>query len=107
MLIGLVADGPARPRQPATLTEREIFFLSAAGIASSGGAAARYTALRRGKVAVVGPIVSTGPIGATLAVHRRGALSGPALAVLGLIAVGVVMAAIERRSRRPTRRLRR
>jgi drug/metabolite transporter (DMT)-like permease len=99
MLIGLVVTIPlilASP--PVTLTEREILFLSAAGIANSGGLLLVYTALRRGKVAVVGPIVSTeGAIGATLAVLAGDPISGPALAILGLIAVGVVMAAIERR----------
>jgi uncharacterized membrane protein len=83
---------------PVTLTEREIVYLTAAGIANSGGLLLVYTALRRGKVAVVGPIVSTeGAIGATLAVIAGDPISGPALAILGLIAVGVVMAAIDRR----------
>ena len=99
MLIGLVVTVPlviASP--PVTLTEREILFLSAAGIANSGGLLLVYTALRRGKVAVVGPIVSTeGAIGASLAILAGDPISGPALAILGLIAVGVVMAAIERR----------
>lgn len=100
MLIGLVVTVPlvlAGP--PVTLTEREIVFLSAAGIANSGGLLLVYTALRRGKVAVVGPIVSTeGAIGATLAILAGDPIAGPAVAILALIAVGVVMAAIERRS---------
>ena len=103
MLIGLVVTLPlvlAGP--PVTLTERELFFLTAAGIANSGGLLLVYTALRRGQVAVVGPIVSTeGAIGATLAVIAGDPISGPALAILGLIAVGVVMAAIDRRDPGP------
>jgi drug/metabolite transporter (DMT)-like permease len=100
MLIGLVVTIPlvlAGP--PVTLSERELCFLTVAGIANSGGLLFVYTALRRGKVAVVGPIVSTeGAIGATLAVLAGDPITGPALAILGLIAVGVVLAAIERRS---------
>src|SRR5262245_6118489 len=100
MLIGLVVTLPfviASP--PVTLTERELVFLTAAGIANSGGLLLVYSALRRGKVAVVGPIVSTeGAIGATLAILAGDPITGPALAILGLIAVGVVLAAIERRS---------
>ena len=103
MLIGLVVTLPfvvAAP--PVTFTERELILLTAAGIANSGGLLLVYTALRRGKVAVVGPIVSTeGAIGATLAVIAGDPISGPALAILGLIAVGVVMAAIDRRDRGP------
>lgn len=47
----------------------------------------------------MGPIVSTeGAIGATLAILAGDPIAGPAVAILALIAVGVVMAAIERRS---------
>jgi drug/metabolite transporter (DMT)-like permease len=103
MLIGLAVTLPfviAAP--PVALTEREVLFLTAAGIANSGGLLLVYTALRRGQVAVVGPIVSTeGAIGATLAVIAGDPISGPALAILGLIAVGVIMAAIDRRDPGP------
>ncbi|HEU4919417.1 MAG TPA: DMT family transporter [Candidatus Limnocylindrales bacterium] len=79
------------------LTERDLLHLAVAGLANTGGLLFVYTALRRGKVAVVGPIVSTeGAIAATLAVLAGDPVTGPAIAVLALIAVGVVMAATER-----------
>lgn len=79
------------------LTERDLLHLAVAGLANTGGLLFVYTALRRGKVAVVGPIVSTeGAIAATLAVLAGDPVAGPAIAVLALIAVGVVMAATER-----------
>jgi drug/metabolite transporter (DMT)-like permease len=99
MLVGLVIAVPflVVGGGDVRLTERDLFHLAVAGVANTGGLLFVYTALRRGKVAVVGPIVSTeGAIAATLAVLAGDPISGPALAVLALIAVGVVMAATER-----------
>jgi drug/metabolite transporter (DMT)-like permease len=101
MLVGLAVTVPliVLTSPPVVLGDRELIFLTVAGIANSGGLLLVYTALRRGKVGVVGPIVSTeGAIGATLAILAGDAVSGPAIAILALIAIGVVMAAIERRS---------
>ena len=81
MLVGLVGDRAARlfTSPPVQLTQYEILHLTAAGIANSGGLLLVYTALRRGKVGVVGPIVSTeGAIGATLAILAGDPISGPA-----------------------------
>ena len=87
---------------PVQLTQYEVLHLTAAGIANSGGLLLVYTALRRGKIGVVGPIVSTeGAIGATLAILAGDPISGPAIAILALIATGVVLAAIDRRSADP------
>jgi uncharacterized membrane protein len=99
MLVGLVVTVPlvVFTSPPVQLTQYEILHLTAAGIANSGGLLLVYTALRRGKVGVVGPIVSTeGAIGATLAIAAGDPISGPAIAILALIAIGVVLAAIER-----------
>lgn len=101
MLIGLAVSVPLVifTSPPVTLTEREIVLLTVAGIANSGGLLLVYTALRRGKVGVVGPIVSTeGAIAATFAILAGDPMSGPAIAILALIAAGVVMAAIDRQA---------
>lgn len=101
MLIGLVVTVPLIifTSPPVDLSQTEIVYLTAAGVANSGGLLLVYTALRRGKVGVVGPIVSTeGAIGASLAILAGDPISGPALGVLALIAVGVTLAAIDRRA---------
>jgi uncharacterized membrane protein len=101
MLIGLAVAVPlvVFTSPPVELTPTEILHLTVAGIANSGGLLLVYTALQRGKVGVVGPIVSTeGAIGATLAIIAGDPVSGPAVAILALIATGVVLAATERRS---------
>jgi drug/metabolite transporter (DMT)-like permease len=101
MLIGLAVSVPlvVFTSPPVQLTQTQILLLTIAGVANSGGLLFVYTALQRGKVGVVGPIVSTeGAIGAALAVLAGDEISGPALAILGLIAVGVTLAAFERRT---------
>jgi drug/metabolite transporter (DMT)-like permease len=101
MLIGLAVSVPLviLTSPPVDLTQSQILNLTIAGIANSGGLLLVYTALRRGKVGVVGPIVSTeGAIGAALAILAGDPVSGPAIAILALIATGVVLAATERRS---------
>jgi drug/metabolite transporter (DMT)-like permease len=101
MLIGLAVAVPlvVLTSPPVDFSREEIIYLTVAGIANSAGLLFVYTALRRGKVGVVGPIVSTeGAIAATLAIIAGDPVSGPAIAVLALIAVGVVLASIERRA---------
>jgi drug/metabolite transporter (DMT)-like permease len=101
MLVGLAVTVPlvVLTSPPVTLTSEQLGYLTAAGVANSAGLLLVYTALRRGKVAVVGPIVSTeGAIGAALAILAGDAVSGPVIAILALIAVGVVLAATERRA---------
>ncbi len=99
MLVGLVVAVPAvlLTGTNVSLDGRDMLHLAVAGVANSAGLLLVYTALRRGKVGVVGPIVSTeGAIGATLAVVAGDPISGAAIGILALIAVGVVMASIER-----------
>ena len=53
--------------------------------------------MQRGKVALVGPIVSTeGAIGATLAIIAGDPVTAAAAALLAIITIGVVLAAMER-----------
>jgi len=104
MLVGLVVTVPllVLTGGPVQLSERDLLHLAVAGIANSVGLLLVYTALRRGKVGVVGPIVSTeGAIGAALAVLAGDPVSGAAIALLAVIAVGVVMAATERSAGAP------
>lgn len=98
MLIGLAVIAPLILVTAPTVafTDSQVLHLAVAGIANSAGLLLVYTALQRGKVAVVGPIVSTeGAIAAALSILAGdpvGAVSGVLLAI---IAVGVVLAAIE------------
>jgi drug/metabolite transporter (DMT)-like permease len=99
MLVGIVVAAPAvLITAPAvTFTQADIAYLVTAGVSNSIGLLLVYTALRRGKVAVVGPIVSTeGAIGASIAILAGDPVGGTTVAILAVIAVGVVLAAIER-----------
>src|SRR5215207_9288983 len=67
MLVGLVLAVPLvlLTGRDVSLDARDLLHLVVAGVANSAGLVLVYTALRRGKVGVVGPIVSTeGAIGA-------------------------------------------
>jgi drug/metabolite transporter (DMT)-like permease len=99
MLVGLVVALPAvlLTAPHVDLTGSDIGYLVAAGLSNSAGLLLTYTALRRGKVAVVGPIVSTeGAIGAVLAILAGDPVGAATMVVLAIVAVGVVLAAIER-----------
>jgi len=99
MLIGLVVTLPfvLATAPSVTLTGRDVTLMAVAGIANSVGLLCNYAAVRRGKVALVGPIVSTeGAIAAVLAVIAGDPLGAAAAAVLAIIAVGVVLASIDR-----------
>ena len=99
MLVGIVVAVPAvvLTAPSPTLTARDIAYLITAGVSNTGGLLLTYTALRRGKVAVVGPIASTeGAIGATIAIFAGDPVSAATIGVLALIAIGVVLASIER-----------
>jgi len=103
MLIGLAVTIPliALTGSGATLSQGSLIYLATAGFANSAGLLLGYAALRRGKVAVVGPIMSTeGAIGAVLAILAGDPVSAATAALLGVIAVGVVLAAVERSSDR-------
>jgi drug/metabolite transporter (DMT)-like permease len=80
-----------------TFNESDVLHLALSGLGNVGGLLLIYTALRRGKVALVGPIASTeGAIAATLAILAGDPLTASAAAVLAVIAVGIVLAAAER-----------
>ena len=99
MLIGLAVTVPLILVSGAdvALTDRDVVNLAIAGVANSGGLVLGYTALRRGKVAVVGPIISTeGAIGAVLAILAGDQVTASAGVLLAVIAAGVVLASIER-----------
>jgi drug/metabolite transporter (DMT)-like permease len=86
-----------------SLTGSDLLKLAVAGTANTGGLLLGYAAIRRGKVAVVGPIVSTeGAIGAVLAVIAGDPLTAAAAALLAVIALGVVLASVEQPSARVT-----
>jgi drug/metabolite transporter (DMT)-like permease len=105
MLIGLAVAVPLVlvTGSAVSLTGRDTANLAIAGVANSGGLLLGYMALRRGKVAVVGPVISTeGAIGAFLAILAGDPLTAAAAALLAIIAVGVVLASIEKPSSRVT-----
>jgi len=105
MLIGLAVAVPfvLLTGTAVSLTDRDVVNLAIAGLANSGGLLLSYAALRRGKVAVVGPVVSTeGAIGALLAILAGDPLTAAAAALLAIIAVGVVLASIEKSGARVT-----
>ncbi|MFL5778972.1 MAG: EamA family transporter [Chloroflexota bacterium] len=99
MLVGLAVAAPAVIvlAPSVAFTGSDLTYLVAAGISNSAGLLLVYTALRRGKVAVVGPIVSTeGAIGAVLAIIAGDPVQAATMILLATIAIGVVLAAIER-----------
>lgn len=95
MLTGLVLVIPltAAGGHPQGLGSSELGWLALSGLGNVVGLLLSYTALRTGKVSLVGPITSTeGAIAAVLAVLAGEAL-GPGVGItLGVIAVGVVLA---------------
>jgi len=99
MLVGLVVAVPLvlLTAGSVAFSSTDIFHLVVAGFANSAGLLLVYTALRRGKVGVVGPVVSTeGAIGATLAIVLGGdPVTVITVALLAVITVGVVLSATE------------
>ena len=105
MLIGLAVAVPLvlLTGSTVTLTGQDVINLAIAGVANTAGLLLVYMALRRGQVAVVGPIVSTeGAIGAAIAIVAGDPLTAAAGALLAVIAVGVVLASVEQPSARVT-----
>jgi drug/metabolite transporter (DMT)-like permease len=105
MLIGLTVALPLLllTGSAVTLTGPDVVNLAVAGTANTAGLLLGYAALRRGKVAVVGPIQSTeGAIGAVLAIIAGDALTTAAGVLLAIIAIGVVLASVEQPSARVT-----
>jgi drug/metabolite transporter (DMT)-like permease len=105
MLIGLAVTVPLilLTGSTPTMTGTDVMNVAIAGIVNTAGLLLVYTALRRGQVAVVGPIVSTeGAIGAVIAVIAGDPLTAAAAVLLAVIAVGVVFASVEHPSDRVT-----
>ena len=98
MLIGGIITIPAVALAgPVELGANELALLAVSGFSNVIGILFVLTALRSGKVSVVGPITSTeGALGAVIAVIAGEHLAPGAGLVLGAIVVGVVLAASER-----------
>lgn len=98
MLVGLAVSVPLLVVTGAevSFSEFELLHLVVAGLANSGGLLLLYSALRRGKVALVAPIVSTeGAIAATLAILAGDPVAAAAAGLLAIVAIGVVLAAMD------------
>ena len=99
MAVGLVAAiGPALLASPMHLEPLQLAGLFALGLCHNTGLLLTYAALSIGRVSIVSPIVATeGALAALLAVILGETLAIPMLIMLGVIAVGVVLAAYERK----------
>jgi drug/metabolite transporter (DMT)-like permease len=88
--LALIAGGGA------TFTPTVLTLLAVAGASNVLGLALVYTAFGAGKVAVLAPIVSTeGAMGAVISIVLGEQVALPVVAVLGLIAAGVILTASE------------
>jgi drug/metabolite transporter (DMT)-like permease len=98
MAVGFVAAlGPALLNRPERLGPPEIAGLVATGLSHNIGLLLVYRALSIGRVSIVAPITSTeGAAAALLAVVLGDSLAGTTALILGVIALGVVLAAAER-----------
>lgn len=81
---------------PSTFSTDALLLMGLAGVCYSAGLYSTYRALTVGKVSIVAPIVATeGAVGALIAVALGDPLAVAAMVLLGLIAIGVVLSAIE------------
>ena len=98
MAVGFVAAlGPALLSRPVRLGLPELAGLVATGLSHNIGLLLAYRALSIGRVSIVAPITSTeGAIAALLAVALGDSLAGTTALLLGVIVLGVVLAAAER-----------
>jgi drug/metabolite transporter (DMT)-like permease len=98
MVVGTVVGLPIALATgvPTDIPPETPLLLLVAGLAYSGGLYMAYRALTIGKVSIVAPIVATeGALAAVFAVALGDPLAGSAAILLGVIAAGVVLAAIE------------
>ncbi len=94
--VGVIAVG----REGIAPSAADAGWMVVAGVGNVGGLLLAYTALRRGKVGLVAPIVSTeGAVAALLAVAAGERLGPDTAALLGVIAAGIVIAAVAREER--------
>lgn len=104
MAVGLVAAiGPALLASPIDLGLPQIIGLIVVGLSHNFGLLLAYGALSIGRVSIVAPIVATeGALAALISVALGEPLGLPTAILLGVIAIGVVLAAAERSADRPT-----
>jgi drug/metabolite transporter (DMT)-like permease len=101
-LVGFAIAAPAVALggTPAGLDLESLALLVASGAGNTGGLLLTYAALRRGKVGVVAPIVSTeGAVAAVIALASGERITLPAGAILVVIAAGVLLAGLARGDR--------
>jgi drug/metabolite transporter (DMT)-like permease len=98
MIVGLVVSiGPAAVAIPVPLDTTELIELLLEGLSYSAGLLLVYRALTIGRVSIVAPIVATeGALAAVISVGLGEPMNGPTALVLAAVAIGVVLAAVER-----------
>jgi drug/metabolite transporter (DMT)-like permease len=98
MAVGLVAAiGPGLLSSPVDLELPDIAGLIVVGLSNNLGLLLAYAALSIGRVSIVAPIVATeGALAAIISVGLGEALALPTAVILIAIAIGVVLAAMER-----------
>ena len=98
MLLGLGLTLPILAlTEPVTLDAGLVGLLALSGVANIAGLLLGYAAVRRGKVAVVAPIISTeGALAAVIAVALGEPLAAGAGIVLTVLVVGIILASTER-----------
>lgn len=97
MVVGLAASvGPALVATSAPIGPLELVALLAIGVSYTSGLLLTYAGLAIGRVSIVAPIVATeGALAALVSVALGEPLRPMTAAILGLIAIGVVLAAFE------------
>ena len=98
MLVGTIVTVPVAIATGAgvTFTQTTVVLIVISGVTNVAGLFLVYSAFRLGKVAVVAPIVSTeGAMGAVIAIVLGEQIALPVIAVLGTIALGVILASAE------------
>ena len=98
MVVGAIVGTPIALATgvPESIPPETPILLLVAGLAYAGGLYTAYRALTVGKVSIVAPIVATeGALAAVFAVALGDPLAGSAALLLGVIAAGVVLSAIE------------
>ncbi len=98
MIVGTIVGLPVALATgiPRSVPSDALPLLVLAGVCYSGGLYATYKALTIGKVSIIAPIVATeGAVAALIAVALGDTLALVAAVLLGVIAIGVVLAAIE------------
>ncbi|HEX7949814.1 MAG TPA: DMT family transporter [Candidatus Limnocylindrales bacterium] len=98
MVVGLaVSVVPAALAAPVSLGTTELIELLLTGISYTAGLLLAYRALTIGRVSIVAPITATeGAVAAVISVGLGEPLAGATALLLGVIAIGVVLAAVER-----------